>query len=328
MVVAKMANMAIPFSSKHFTLHQLTGGVFAAVAVSGGAAVSNAGIIDLGDRTLIFDTFMTPEAARDLRLAAQQLTGRDPELIINSHYHNDHIWGNQAFSPQSLIISTAQTLKLIQTEGQEELRGARKVSSERLVQFTKQYQAEQDEKKRRDLLLWKGYYQALVDNLPELTVRQPDITFENRLAIRGSERSIELISFEDSHAGSDTILLLPDAGIVFMADLLFVKSHPYLAECDVSRLLDTLKQISALGANMLVPGHGGLGSVADVKSNVDYISTCVEAAQKLAAEGDISDARIAREHVPAQFEDWELSRFFTINLKSMCTKGATRPTRF
>ncbi|MGZ6315656.1 MAG: MBL fold metallo-hydrolase [Anaerolineales bacterium] len=323
-----MTETPIPFASKHFTLHQLAGGVFAAVAVSGGAAVSNAGIIDLGERTLIFDTFMTPEAARDLRLAAQQLTGRDPELVINSHYHNDHIWGNQVFNPQSLIISTAQTLKLIQTEGREELRGAHETSAGRLEQFTKQYQAVQDEKKKRDLRLWMGYYQALVDNLPELTVRQPDITFENRLSIRGSDHAVDLISFEDSHAGSDTILVLPDAGIIFMADLLFVKSHPYLAEGDVFRLLESLKQISTLGANVLVPGHGGLGSAADVKSNVDYISTCVETAQKLAAEGDISDARIAREDVPAQFEDWELARFFTINLKSMCTERATRPTRF
>lgn len=317
-----MAETPISFSSRHFTLHQLAGGVFAAVAVSGGAAVSNAGILDLGERTLIFDTFMTPEAARDLRAAAQQLTGRDPEFIINSHYHNDHIWGNQVFSPQSLIISTAQTLKLIQTEGQEEVRGAHESSAGRLEQFSKQYQAVQDEKKRQDLLLWIGYYQALVDNLPELTVRLPDITFENRLAIRGSDHSVELISFEGSHAGSDTILVLPDAGIIFMADLLFVKSHPYLAECDVFRLLDSLKQISALGANVLVPGHGGLGSAADLRSNVDYISVCVEMGQKLAAEGDVSDARIDREDVPARFEDWELRRFFAINLKSMCTRFA------
>ena len=161
MVVAKMTNMAIPFSSKHFTLHRLTGGVFAAVAVSGGAAVSNAGIIDLGDRTLIFDTFMTPEAARDLRVAAQQLTGHDPELIINSHYHNDHIWGNQVFNPQSLIISTAQTLKLIQTEGQEEFQWARETAAGSLEEYGRKYAAEQDEHERRDLHLWVGYFQAL-----------------------------------------------------------------------------------------------------------------------------------------------------------------------
>jgi len=34
---------------------------------------------------------MTSQAAQDLRTVAQELTGRDPDFIINSHYHNDHI---------------------------------------------------------------------------------------------------------------------------------------------------------------------------------------------------------------------------------------------
>jgi glyoxylase-like metal-dependent hydrolase (beta-lactamase superfamily II) len=323
-----MGHTTVPFPSNHFNLHKLADGVFAAIAVSGGAAISNAGIIDLGDRTLIFDTFMTPQAAHDLRLAAQQLTGRDPELIINSHYHNDHIWGNQVFSPQSLILSTAQTLKLIQTESQEELKDARETSAGRLDQFSKQYEAAQDEKNRRDLLLWVGYYRALVDNLPNLTVRLPDITFEGRLTIYGSSRSVELISFGDSHTSSDTILLLRDAGIIFMADLLFVNSHLFLAECDVFKLLDSVKQISVLDASVFVPGHGPMGSAADLRSNVDYISTCINTARILVAEGDTSRERLAREAVPAQFENWELARFFTINLQSLCSKLSSKSTPF
>jgi hypothetical protein len=34
----------------------LAPGVYAAIAAPGGAAYSNAGIIDLGDKTLVFDT--------------------------------------------------------------------------------------------------------------------------------------------------------------------------------------------------------------------------------------------------------------------------------
>ena len=110
--------------SPHFTIHELAQGVFAAIATRGGAAISNSGIIDLGDSTLIYDTFLTPQAAKDLRTAAIELTGRDPEIIVNSHYHNDHIWGNQVFSPQARIISTSQTRQLIQTEGKAELEWA------------------------------------------------------------------------------------------------------------------------------------------------------------------------------------------------------------
>ena len=63
---------------QHFTLHELAPGVFMAQAVTGRGAVSNAGIIDLGDQTVVFDTFMTHPAGSELREAALSLTGREP----------------------------------------------------------------------------------------------------------------------------------------------------------------------------------------------------------------------------------------------------------
>jgi len=48
-----MGHKQIPFESRHFKLYQITDGVFAAIALNGGAAVGNAGILDLGNRTLI-----------------------------------------------------------------------------------------------------------------------------------------------------------------------------------------------------------------------------------------------------------------------------------
>ncbi len=44
----------------------------------------NAAIVDLGDRTLVFDTLATLQAARDLRAAAERLTGRAPAVVVNS----------------------------------------------------------------------------------------------------------------------------------------------------------------------------------------------------------------------------------------------------
>src|SRR5512138_2130610 len=149
-----MAGNPITFPSDHFSLHELARGVYAAIATIGGAGIGNAAILDLGGRTLVFDTGMTPRAGRDLRLAAEQLTGRTPELVVNSHYHNDHIWGNQAFGPESLFISTAETLKLMQTLGVDQIQWARDVSPGRLADVSKQYAAATDESKRNDAKLW------------------------------------------------------------------------------------------------------------------------------------------------------------------------------
>jgi hypothetical protein len=48
--------------SRHFWLEELAEGVYAAIHIDGGTAIGNASIIDLGDRTLIFDSLFTPQA--------------------------------------------------------------------------------------------------------------------------------------------------------------------------------------------------------------------------------------------------------------------------
>ena len=77
----------IPRSS-HFHLEQINEGVYAAIATGGGGAFSNSGIVNLGERTIIFDTFETPIAAEDLRVANDSLTGNPIPWVVNSHAHS------------------------------------------------------------------------------------------------------------------------------------------------------------------------------------------------------------------------------------------------
>lgn len=98
--------------SKHFDLEQIHDGVYAAIAVRGSGSVGNAGIVDLGDAVLIFDTFNAQQAAHDLRKAAEELTGDKPKYVVNSHWHGDHVRGNQVFA-DSTIIATQTTYDLM-----------------------------------------------------------------------------------------------------------------------------------------------------------------------------------------------------------------------
>ena len=76
--------------SRHFTLEPLTNGVYACIHRPGGAAYSNAGIVDLGDRTLLVDAFDTLLAGRDLRQIAEALFERPVETIVLTHAHIPH----------------------------------------------------------------------------------------------------------------------------------------------------------------------------------------------------------------------------------------------
>jgi glyoxylase-like metal-dependent hydrolase (beta-lactamase superfamily II) len=99
-------------TSVHYQIQRVTPAVTALISADGGASIGNSALIDLGDRLVLWDSGMTPQAARDLRRLAQAVAGRDVDLLINSHYHNDHTWGNQVFADLP-IVSSSRTRELL-----------------------------------------------------------------------------------------------------------------------------------------------------------------------------------------------------------------------
>jgi glyoxylase-like metal-dependent hydrolase (beta-lactamase superfamily II) len=311
------------YQSKHFTLEQIGEGVYTAIARPEGWAISNAGIIDLGDRTLVFDTFMTPMAAHDLRLAAESLTGREVSLVINSHYHNDHIWGNQDFHPEADIISTAATRHLIGTGGMQEYTYYKDNSESRLKALRKQYNGIKDQERRQELAPQLTYYQALAETMPILEVRPPNLTFVEDLEFHGSQRSAVLIPTSGGHTASDAILYLPELKILFLSDLLFVQCHPYLGDgnpAEWSSILETIEQ--KYPAKMYVSGHGPLGAKKDLKLVREYIADLRSLAQESVSAGQPETA-LADVRIPRRYSSWEMPNFFYDNLRFLYKKLAT-----
>jgi cyclase len=271
-------------ASKHFRLAQLAEGVFAAIHTPGGAALSNAGIVDLGERTLIFDTFMSPQAAVDLHNAAEALTGRPVDMVIDSHWHYDHIWGNQVFSAGTRIISTEETRRLIiATRGHGAYDAFMENAEANLETNRRQFEVAEDERQRRQLALWVDYYQALVALKPILRVRPPNLTFNRRLAFHGTARSAELVDYAGGHTESDLALFLSREGI------------------------------SGRTPRLLVPGHGPVGKAESLLQMKKYVQTLEELAHKMVREGETEDM-IEEMAIPGPYDDWLFASFFPGNM--------------
>ncbi len=299
--------------SRHFELRQLAEGVFAAIHRDGGAAIGNAGIVDLGDRTLVFDTFLAPRPAEDLRAAAEVLTGRPVDAAIDSHWHSDHIWGNQVFGADTDIISTEATRRLIvATKGDEDFDSLMANAEAKLRATLAKLHAETEEGRRRELALWVDEYRGIVEAKPMLQVRAPNLTFSRRLAFYGTKRSAELMDLA-GHTESDAALFLPQDGIVFMGDLLFVRCHPYLGDGNPEALLHALEVVSGLAPKLLVPGHGPVGTADSLVQMQHYVSTLDGLARKIAEEGKPEES-IGAMVIPEPFEDWLIASFFSVNM--------------
>jgi cyclase len=171
-----------------FRLEEVAEGVHAAIVTPGQGAMGNAAIVDLGERTILFDTFLTPAAARQLREAAIELTGRAPGLVVNSHRHVDHTLGNQEFVPDAMVISTTDT--------RERLR----ISPffEQLPTFVAAIEARTDEERseaaRSALAADLADLRLLMAELPGVRRVLADVTFDDRLVLPGTRRRAVLLT--------------------------------------------------------------------------------------------------------------------------------------
>jgi cyclase len=291
--------------SDYFDLHQLANGVFAAVGKVGSPAFSNAGIVDTGDQTLIFDTFNTPHAAADLRDAAEILTGRRGDIVVISHAHDDHWMGNQVFAGQAAILATQKTRDAI-VQAAEYINES-KQNPEEFAAYLNDIEerlAGADDPRLRAHLSWTAAivrHQYL--NLGSVKPACPDLTFDGRIVFNGSMRQAVLYTPGAGHTESDAILALPADSVAFIGDLGFFRSHPYLGDSTPEKWIATLEALATGEIGTFVPGHGPVGTKEDLIALKNYI----RALDKLAAEvvesgGSEKDA--VRQPLPDFAENW------------------------
>jgi cyclase len=148
-----------------------------------------------------------------------------------------------------------------------------------------------------------------------VTLRLPTVAFEERLEFHGSRRSARVISLGAAHTPDDAVLVLEDDGVVFCGDLLFVRSHPYLADGDPDGWLRALDALAAHGPARYVPGHGPVGSLADVVALADHIRGLQATAAQLHRDGARDDDVAALLPHDAS-ADWDFAYpFYRSNLR-------------
>lgn len=311
---------ALP-TSRHFQLEQVAAGVYAAISIDGTGSMSNAGIIDLGDATLIFDTFSTPQAAQDLRNAAEQLVGSPIAYVVNSHRHGDHYWGNQVFIDGAAIIAT-KTTRADMLKHTDVSKEAFPLDIENDIREMEAKRAkEQDEDKRRSQANEIASRREILQALPTFEQTMPNLTFEQHLVFHGNKRTAELLTYGGGHTASDAFLNLPDDEILFMGDLLFVRTHPWMGDGNPEEWARILEQIEQLHFTVAVPGHGPLGARADLALHRRYITDIVALAEASLSSG-VPLEEATQTKMPAPFETWSGAEVFDWNMQFLYGRGS------
>jgi len=305
-----------PFS-RNFEVIELADGIYACIHKLGGKAICNAGIVDLGDKTIIFDSFLSPFVADEIPEIVKKLNLSPIQYVVNSHWHNDHIRGNQIFSSEIDIISTTRTAELIKIKEPGEIAAEKNYAPKRLAYYDSllnAYQGDSTDREYQNILMWQPYFTALVETNSIIETRLPNVFVDQEKVIKGSKREARLITKGKGHSESDLILFLPDEKIVFTGDLVFIEMHPYLPDGFTDEWKTYLNYIESLGIEKLVPGHGRVGNANDLKIMTEYIEM-IEKESGNMIENNIPIEQIMQIKIPEPFTNWWFENFFYWNLE-------------
>jgi len=104
-------------------------------------------------------------------------------------------------------------------------------------------------------------------------VVMPDITFEDKKVIELGGERIELLNLGPAHSPGDIIVWLPQKKLVISGDMAFhQRMLPLFEHTDTAAWIETWDSFEALGAEVVIPGHGEPTDMATVTTYTrDYL---------------------------------------------------------
>lgn len=252
------------------TLVEVGDGCVAYLQGDGGWGWSNAGLV-IGDGTsLLVDTLFDLHLTRRMLDAFDSRTRQAPiTTVVNTHANGDHCYGNSLVNGAEVITSTATA---------EEMRH---VPPSLLAALNADPGEVGD--------LFRSFFGDF--DFDGIEVPPPDRTFDGRLDLEVGGRSVELIEVGPAHTAGDTIVVVPDAGVVYTGDILFIGGTPIVWAGPLSNWVAACDLMLGMDVETVVPGHGPVTDKAGVASVRDYLRFVeVEAGERFGAGMDAFDA--------------------------------------
>ncbi|WP_067812903.1 fumarylacetoacetate hydrolase family protein [Actinomadura kijaniata] len=248
-------------------LHEVGPDVWAWLLPDGGYGWSNAGLVAGEDASLLVDTLFDLRLTAEMLDAMRPVTGRRPiTRAVITHANGDHTHGNQLLDERVQIIAAEATCAEMRHEMPPEMLTATQVV---------------------DIGPATPYFRERFGafDFGGIRLRLPDLTFDGELTLDVGGREVRVMDLGPAHTAADSVVHVPDAGVLFAGDLLFVGCTPIVWSGPVSHWIAACDRMIATGADTIVPGHGPVTDPDGIRAVRGYLTHVVEQADAAHARG-------------------------------------------
>ncbi len=230
-------------------------------------AGGNIGVSVGDDGIVIIDDQFAPLAEK-IQAALKGISNKPVRFVINTHWHGDHTGGNGYFQQQGPIIA------------QENVRKRLEEGSTVPGRITP----------------------------PAPKGALPIITFNDRASIYLNGEEIRAIHFPHGHTDGDSVVFFTKSNVVHMGDDFVTYGFPFIdldSGGSVQGMIAAVDKVIATVSpeTKVIPGHGGLSTVADLKPYSAMLKETTTIVQNGIKQGKTAD-QMKKEKVLAAYQKW------------------------
>jgi len=218
-----------------------------------GFAGGNVAVSAGNDGVFIVDDELMPMSAK-LKAAVAALSKKPVRFVINTHHHADHTGGNAAMGGSGAVIVAHENVR-------------KRISVDQTVHF--------------------GGTVRTVPAMPPEGL--PVVTFAEDVTLHLNGEDVHVIHVPPAHTDSDSIVHFPVANVIHMGDTFSMMGYPFIDASGGGKfdgLIAAADRALALcnDSTKIIPGHGQVGTTADLKAWREMLVKIRDKVAALAAE--------------------------------------------
>jgi len=192
------------------------------------------------DAVFVIDDQFAPLTPK-INAAIAQLTKKPIKFVLNTHWHFDHTGGNENMGKAGALIVAHENVR-------------RRMSAEGFIEFFG------------------------MKTKAEPTVALPVVTFTQDLTFHINGDEVHAYHVANAHTDGDAIVHFKNSDVIHMGDTFFNKLYPFIDTSSggkVDGVIAAVDQVLKIAGDntKIIPGHGPLGSKADLKAYRDMLAT-------------------------------------------------------
>lgn len=223
------------------------------------------------DGVLMVDDQFAPLTPRILA-AIGSLSEQPVHWVVNTHFHGDHTGGNENLAKAGATLVAHDNVR-------------ERLSNEQYSSFSNRATPPAPEQAR------------------------PTVTFNDTMTLHWNGEAIEVIHVGPAHTDGDSIVFFKSSNVVHTGDTFFNGFYPYIDPNSGGRIDGMVRSADRLLEKIdektkIIPGHGPVGTKADLKRFRDVMSTISDRMQKLISAGKSRDEVIDAKPTSEFDEAW------------------------